>query len=155
MEIKVKRNTGVLRVLKWEPQPGKPIPLPLIADDRALFPVETVKAVLAWLEQRRPEFEKDHTPTPIVITMGQTIDAHKAGIQTRSKLRVRYGKIGDPPERIATVDFIASTYEMLLRSRKRQIEAKYTFLVARDPAGRVICGPRLREKQTALILLAS
>jgi hypothetical protein len=155
MEIKVKRKHGFLRVLKWEPQPGKPIPLPLIADDRALFPVDVVKGVSAWLLKRRPEFEKDQTPTPIVISVGETIDGHKAGIQTRSKLRVRYGKIGDPPERIGIVDFVASTYEMLLRSRKRQIEAKYTYLVARDAAGRIICGPRLREKQTALILLAS
>lgn len=153
--IKTKmRSKYGLRIRAWDPEPGKPLPMPIVEDDRATLPIGVVKHALAWLEQRKPEFLKDREPTPVLITMGQPIDGRKKS--TNLKLHVRYGKAGDPPEKIGEAMFTAATYEMLLRSRKRGlIQAKYTYLVARDQQGRTICGPYLHNKQTALITLAS
>lgn len=145
-----------LRVLGWNPQPGKPLPLPRISDDRALFAEGVVRDVLAWLKKRQPEFERDRTPTDITIRVAKTIDGHKAGIQTKSKLMVKYGKIGDRPEQIGTLYFDCATYELLLKDQRRKLTAKFTYLVARDQDGRAICGPYLRHEQVGpLVLLAS
>lgn len=45
-----------MRVVDWNPQPGQPIPAPVIEDDSARYPAELVKDVRAWLEREKPGF---------------------------------------------------------------------------------------------------
>jgi len=45
-----------VRVTDWRPQPGQPVPAPVIADDAARYPAELVKDVRAWLEREKPGF---------------------------------------------------------------------------------------------------
>lgn len=142
-----------IRPLAWEPQPGQPMPLPRLEDDRALFPPEVVKKVIAWLNWRKEEFVRDRTPTPITITMGQTIGREG---QTKTRLTVKYGKPGDPPEKISFANFTASTVEIVLRNKRRApITATFHYLAARDELGRAIVGPYLRHEQKRDIVLAT
>lgn len=149
---KIESKYGV-RVLAWEPQPGQPLPLPRLEDDREEFPVEVVKSVLAWLGSRKAEFVRDPTPTPIHITMGQTIGREG---QTPTRLRVHYGKPGDPAENMHFANFTASTIEVVLRTKKAApITATFHYLAARDELGRAIVGPYLRHVQKQEIILAA
>lgn len=45
-----------MRVIHWQPQPGQPIPAPVIVDDASHFPAELVKDVRAWLEREKSGF---------------------------------------------------------------------------------------------------
>jgi len=154
--MRSRRGYG-LRIKAWDPQIGQQLPLPIVEDDREKLPPDTVKLVLQWLEKIKPSFMKDRTPTPIVISVGSPINARDEK-ESKVKLQVKYGRAGDPPEKITCLTFTPATYEMLLmdkRPGRPRITAKFHYLVARDEMGRTICGPYLHHKQTALITLAS
>jgi hypothetical protein len=154
---KIRSKYGV-KVRRWDAQLGKPLPMPLLEDDRQYLPAETVKEVSAWLESRKPEFEKDPTPTPIILTMSAPINARTdARSQPPVRLTVRYGKPGDPPEKMRYGLFTAQTIEVILRpeNKPKLILAKYHYLAARDEKGRCIVGPHLRTNQQRLVTLAS
>ena len=140
------RSKYGIRVLAWEPQPGKPLPLPRLEDDRHLFPAAVVKDVLDWLDQRYAEFRLLDKPTPITITMSQPIDGHK--LRTPARMKVRYGLPGDTGEAVGGFDFSAATIEILLRAKKgAPITAKFHYMAARERDGRAIVGPYLKTIQ--------
>lgn len=140
------------RPIAWDPQPGKPLPMPVLADDRESFPVEVVKQVLEWLASLKPQFDATPKPTDQIIKIGQTIDGRKK--VTPTKIRVMY-QAGQSLT-LQSHDFSAGTVEMLLRDRKgAPIEATYHYLAARAADGRCIVGPYLRHQQKQAIILAS
>jgi len=126
-----------LRVLAWQPEPGQPLPIPLLADDSDQFPIEAVKQVRAWLAQSAPEFH-DAPPTATVVTLSRPAPGvRKADVQYSVGEGVR-----------ETLLFRHSTMEILLKNSKYgTITAKFRYLVARDESNRVILGPMLRAIQ--------
>lgn len=142
------------KVLQWNPVPGKPLPEPVIKDDRDKFTEGTVRHVLQWLNQLRPEFEKLGKPTEIIVRIDREINARTNKV-TNVRLKVEYGR--GPLVPMGVASFRPCTEELLLKSRRRGlIEAKYTYLAARDERGRCIVGPLLRFDRTAqMVILAS
>jgi len=125
------------RVLEWQPLPGFTLPDPVIVDDRAKFPVDVTKNVLAWLEKTKPKFES-RPPTPITIELsagiprnGTTPSASKTiywfGPGVREQFRFRH-----------------HTVEFLLKDEKRALVARYRYLAASTDDHRTIVGPQLR-----------
>lgn len=137
--------------LAWEPLPGQPLPSPRIADDREAFPVDVVKSTLAWLESLRPQFTYDFKPTNVTVTVGSTIDGRNPANPTR--LQVLWE--GAEHCTMQSIEWTARTFEMVLRSKHRQITASYHYLCAVAPDGRCIVGPELQVKQKQQIVLAS
>lgn len=82
-----------MKVVDWTPQPGQPIPAPVIEDDSARYPAELVKDVRAWLEREKPGFSARRPsntllrmvrdvpggPIRLEITYGISMDCMAAG----------------------------------------------------------------------------
>lgn len=47
--------TGI-RIRGWVPQPGRPLPIPVIDDDRQRLPLETVKQLVELMERNKAVF---------------------------------------------------------------------------------------------------
>lgn len=128
------RRPGTVAVLQWQPQPGMALPDPLLADDREAFPAQVVRGVLAWLESKRPEFEKDFAPTPIVLTLSRPVDS-RLGPVTPVKIDAQYG-VGAPEKQSMGATFSqfqTCTVEICLKNKKHApVEASYHYLAARE-----------------------
>lgn len=133
-----------LKVLSWNPQPGKPLPDPLIADDSDEVATTdgsaTVVNVRAWM-QREAAGLNLHRPTDTIIQLARLNPEDK--IPTAAQ--VIYGP--DQPIVKERLTWRLSTAEIILRSRDRAIVAKYRMAVARDQFDRTILGPMLGELQ--------
>ncbi len=128
------RRPGTVAVLQWQPQPGMALPDPLLADDREVFPAQVVRGVLAWLESKRPEFEKDFAPTPIVLTLSRPVES-RLGPVTPVKIDTQYG-VGTPEKQSMGATFSqfqTCTVEICLKNKKHApVEASYHYLAARE-----------------------
>lgn len=139
------------RVVGWTPpRPGQPLPDPVLEDDRAEFPVEVVKAVLAWMDQQAPAFCFEE-PTPTVVSL-QEVKPIRGLAEGVHRVSIVYGRgEGVTLERY---NFTAATLEFTLRDKsKGPISATYRYLAVRDQAGRAIIGPRLGAEQKQEIVL--
>lgn len=140
-DIAPERRKQTPRVRSWHFEPGKPIPMPDVEDDREKFKPSTVKSVLAWLESKEPEFH-DMPPTPIQLNLSKT--ARDPNMLSIDQL-MNYG-VG-AAERMEHLYFRTSTCEVLLRQKSdRKILFGFHFLCARDQSNRVIVGPFLRAE---------
>lgn len=132
--IAQQRRPGTVAVLQWQPQPGKPLPDPLLEDDREAFPAEVVKNALTWLESKRAEFEKDFKPTPITLALSRPIES-RLGPVTPVKIEAQYG-VGEAEKQslgAAFTQFQTCTIEICLRNKKHgPVEASYHYLAARE-----------------------
>ena len=140
------------RVVGWTPpRPGQPLPDPVLEDDRAEFPVEVVKAVLAWMDQQAPAFCFEE-PTPTVVSL-QEVKPIRGLAEGVHRVSIVYGRgEGVTLERY---NFTAATLEFTLRDKsKGPISATYRYLGVRDQAGRAIIGPRLGAEQKQGIVLS-
>lgn len=139
------------RVVGWTPpRPGQPLPDPVLEDDRAEFPVEVVKAVLAWMDQQAPAFSFEE-PTPTLVSL-QEVKPIRGLAEGVHRVSIVYGR-GEGVH-LEQYNFTASTLEFTLRDRtKGPISATYRYLGVRDQAGRAIIGPRLGAEQRQGIVL--
>lgn len=143
-------------VTEWQPAPGQPLPDPVIADDRDLYPVEVVKNVLSMLDRERPRFHFME-PTHQLIELYRS-DAQLEAIE-RAKHFYGHGFFHVPPAQLARVDHAPGemviaheeghdwkpcTVELNLQNRRHGlIKASYRYLAAKNEAGDCIVGPLL------------
>ena len=141
------------RVVGWTPpRPGQPLPDPVLEADRAEFPVEVVKAILAWMEQQAPAFCFEE-PTPTIVSL-QAVKPIRGLAEGVHRVSIVYGR--GEGLKLQQFDFTASTLEFTLRDqRKGPISATYRYLGVRDQYGRAIIGPRLGAEQKQAIVLSS
>jgi hypothetical protein len=126
------------RVVEWNPQPGRGLPLPRLADDRETFPDGVVKAVLQWLESVRLAFHRKG-PTDQLIQIENGIPK-EGSVSTKIRVVFQSG--------IQTVElnseFSAGTFEIVLRDKRgAPVDVAYQYLGARCADGRCIVGPLL------------
>lgn len=140
------------RVVGWTaPRPGQPLPDPVLEDDRGEFPVEVVKAVLAWMDQQAPAFCFEE-PTPTLVSL-QEVKPIRGLAEGVHRVSIVYGR--GEGVKLEQFNFTASTLEFTLRDqRKGPISATYRYLGVRDQHGRAIIGPRLGAEQTQAIVLS-
>ena len=140
----------------WQPVPGKPLPDPVIIDDRDLYPQAVVNNVLSFLDRERPRFHHLE-PTPIMINMSRSTPALEAA--ERSRRFFGHGFFHVPPADKAIVDYAPGekviaredgvdwkpcTVEMHLQNRTHGlIQASYRYLAAKNAVGHCIVGPLL------------
>lgn len=135
-----------IKVLYWRPAIGKPLPDPIIQDDSDEIAhtegSSTVIRVREWLRREAPGLDL-HKPTDTVVQLARVSPDDKVP----TAAAVVYGP--DQPTVRERLEWRLSTAEMILRSKDKQITAKYRYAVARDQFGRVIVGPMLGELQEA------
>lgn len=134
----------LLRVVRWNPVPGRPIPDPILADDSDEVAVTdgsaTVVNVREWL-RREAAGLCVHKPTDTLIELSRGSDTDKVPTMAR----VIYGP-GQPTVK-ERLTWRLSTAEVILRSNDLAIVAQYRIAVARDQYDRVIAGPMLGTLQ--------
>lgn len=132
-----------LKVKEWKPVPGRPLPDPVIEDDRAFFPETIVRNILDWLEATKLTFR---TEKP----RGQTLVLANAGEEPK----IRFGEGADrPPDEVirgyGSFEFDHGSIELVLREKANGLViAKYYYVVARTPDGKMIVGPQVNIVQT-------
>lgn len=139
------------RVVGWTPpRPGEPLPDPVLEDDRAEFPVEVVKAILAWMDQQAPAFCYEE-PTPTLVSL-QEVKPIRGLAEGVHRVSIVYGR--GEGVKLERYEFSAATLEFTLRAQsKGPISATYRYLGVRDQQGRAIIGPRLGAEQRQGIVL--
>lgn len=139
------------RVVGWTPpRAGQPLPDPVLEDDRAEFPDEVVKAILAWMDQQAPAFSF-HEPTPTLVSL-EAVKPIRGLAEGVHRVSIVYGR--GEGVKVEQFNFTAATLEFTLRDqRKGPISATYRYLGVRDQHGRAIIGPRLGEEQKQGIVL--
>ena len=143
-------------VIEWQPAPGQPLPDPVIADDRDLYPPPVVKNVLAMLERERPRFHHME-PTSTIIQLYRPTQELEA--IERAKNFFGHGFFHVPPAGRAHVDYAPGelivaheegcdwkpcTVELNLQNRRHGlVKASYRYLAAKNELGDCIVGPML------------
>lgn len=155
------------RVKSWEPQPGNPLPEPVLEDDRDQIDPVVVKNVLMWLNQMKAEYQERFRATggtPIRITMDRPIPSQEfvpnnrgrklPAIKTPSRIRIQYNDGLNQCREGGT--WGCATVEMILKDKRRApVIASYHYLAARDEQNRCIVGPLLSVVRKRDIVLAT
>lgn len=125
-----------VRVLQWDPLPGQNLPEPRLTDDSESFPPQVVANARQWLTAVRPELEAKRKPADLVLNL------------RNSTVTLQ----GVPQTKIQSFRFQHGTVEILLRDKKSMlIIARYHYLSARCPDGRIILGERLCIHQDRIV----
>jgi hypothetical protein len=123
-----------LRVLEWKPIPGRALPDPVVLDDAEAFPPQVVAQVRGMLRADAPRIQAQEGAHPLILNLA-------------------LGRVevpGAPIHQIHTFTCQPGTAEIILRDRRTQmIIARYHYLVARFPDGKVIVGDQLQIQQEA------
>lgn len=136
-----------IRVVGWQPQPGQPLPLPIIEDDRASLPTYLVKQAADYLAAERVKWLHRHRPADQVLSLsgidsravdnsGSWSEVHFHDNGTVRQEAMRYGAY-------SSVELEPGTAAIPLKS-KGILLGTYHFLIARDSRnGLTICGDLL------------
>lgn len=127
-----------MRVLDWNPQPGQPLPAPVIKDDADTFNVEQVKDIRAWLESVAPGYDP-RKPSMTFVKLYRPEPGGPIAAKTT------YG-YGNPTERAAGVSVRTCTVGFNCENRDGTIKAQYRYLCAVEDGHSLVGGLPVRPR---------
>lgn len=148
-----------LRVLAWNPVPGRDLPEPVIEDDSKVFLPHVVTEVRAWLKKRTEELRSKlqaEGPTPQILSLeranGPVLSRFQFDPKALDAGGLNMGAVKTPGG-FRSVTFEYGTFQVNMKSKKlNAILAVFNYAGARDPiTGRVIVGELLSVEQKGRI----